>query len=65
MFGVKSEDLLPLETFYVDILICLEGWVGVIRDVTAKLTLRLEEQSLKLKMNLVFIYFLKKGNSNQ
>jgi len=47
VFGVKSKDLLPLETFYVDILICLEGWVGVIRDVTAKLTLRLEEKSLR------------------
>eukprot|EP00092_Neocalanus_flemingeri_P034351 GFUD01037358.1.p1 GENE.GFUD01037358.1~~GFUD01037358.1.p1 ORF type:complete len:1189 (+),score=379.97 GFUD01037358.1:41-3607(+) len=40
IFGVKSEDLTPLEAFKTDILICMDGWVGMVRTVKSKLTLR-------------------------
>ena len=40
VFGVKSEDLLPLEQFKSEILICKDGWVGFVRTVKAILTLR-------------------------
>jgi hypothetical protein len=40
IYGVKSSDLVPLEEFKTDILVCKEGWVGMVRSVKARLTLR-------------------------
>jgi len=45
IFGVKSEDLTPLEAFKSDILICMDGWVGMVRTVKSKLTLRFTDGS--------------------
>jgi len=45
IFGVKSEDLTPLEAFKSDILICMDGWVGMVRNVKSKLTLRFSDGS--------------------
>jgi len=45
IFGVKSEDLTPLEAFKSDILIGLDGWVGMVRNVKSKLTLRFSDGS--------------------
>ena len=45
IFGVKSELLTPLETYKTDILLCLDGWVGTVREVRSKLTLRFNDGS--------------------
>ena len=45
IFGVKSEDLAPLEQFKTDILIGLDGWVGMVRNVKSNLTLRFTDGS--------------------
>ena len=45
IFGAKSDQLVPLETFKSDILICLDGWVGMVREVRSRLTLRFNDGS--------------------
>jgi len=45
IFGIQSEDLTPLEQFKSDILIGLDGWVGMVRTVKSKLTLRFSDGS--------------------
>ena len=42
---MQSEDLTPLEAFKSDILIGLDGWVGMVRNVKSKLTLRFSDGS--------------------
>ena len=36
IYGVPSQDLISLENFKVDILICMEGWVGMIKTIKSK-----------------------------
>ena len=45
IFGVKSDQLVPLQTFKEDILIVLDGWVGMVKEVKARLTLRFHDGS--------------------
>lgn len=45
IFGVESKDLTPLEQFTSDVLVCLDGWVGMIRTVNSKLTVRFSDGS--------------------
>jgi hypothetical protein len=50
VYGVKSSDLVPLEEFKTDILVCKEGWVGMVRSVKARLTLRFKNLSFYCRM---------------
>ncbi|KAF4519954.1 hypothetical protein B566_EDAN005453 [Ephemera danica] len=43
--NVKSADLVPLEEFMPDIIVCLDSWVGGIRQVNAKLHLKCPDGS--------------------
>ena len=45
IFGINSSSLVPLETFKTDILITLDGWVGMVRDVKSRLSLRFSDGS--------------------
>ena len=45
IFGINSSNLVPLETFKTDILITLNGWVGMVRDVKSRLSLRFSDGS--------------------
>ena len=45
IFGINSSTLVPLETFKSDILITLDGWVGMVRDVKSSLSLRFSDGS--------------------
>jgi len=45
VFGVGSEELVPLEQFKSEILICLDGWVGMVRNVQSNLSLRFSDGS--------------------
>ena len=45
IFGINSSSLVSLETFKTDILITLDGWVGMVRDVKSSLALRFSDGS--------------------
>ena len=45
IFGINSSSLVSLETFKTDILITLDGWVGMVRDVKSTLALRFSDGS--------------------
>jgi len=45
VYGVKSEDLHPVEMFKADVLVCKGGWVGVIREIKTLMKLRLQDGS--------------------
>ena len=38
VFGVESKDLIPLEDFTVDVAVCLDSWVGMVRQMKSKVT---------------------------
>ena len=42
---MKSALLTPLEAFKSDILICLDSWVGMVRNVKSRLTVRFTDGS--------------------
>lgn len=45
IFGAKASLLTPLEAFKADVLICLDSWVGMVRNVRSRLTLRFPHPS--------------------
>jgi len=45
IFGAKASLLTPLEAFKADVLICLDSWVGMVRNVRSRLTLRFPDGS--------------------
>ena len=45
IYGIKSNLLTPLEAFKADILICLDSWVGMVRNVKSRLTVRFSDGS--------------------
>merc|ERR1719507_1933277 len=45
IYGIKSNLLTPLEAFKSDILICLDSWVGMVRNVKFRLTVRFTDGS--------------------
>ena len=45
IYGIKSNLLTPLEAFKSDILICLDSWVGMVRNVKSRLTVRFTDGS--------------------
>jgi len=45
VYGVPTEDLLPLDKYRPDILICKDGWVGIVRDVKSMITLKFADGS--------------------
>ena len=40
IYGIKSEDLSPLDKFTPDVAVCLDEWVGMIRHIKSKVTIR-------------------------
>ena len=40
IYGIKSEKLLPLDQFTADVAVCLDEWVGMIRHIKSKITVR-------------------------
>ena len=54
VFGVRSEDLVPLEQFKSEILICLDGWVGMVRNVQSNLSLRFSDGS-KVRYRIILL----------
>ena len=40
IYGVKSQDLSPLDKFTPDVAVCLDEWVGMIRHIKSKVTVR-------------------------
>ena len=40
IYGVDSRHLVPLEKFTADVAVCLDEWVGMIRHIKSKITVR-------------------------
>ena len=40
IYGISSHDLVPLEQFTLDVAVCLDEWVGMIRQVKSNITVK-------------------------
>jgi ubiquitin-conjugating enzyme E2 O len=43
---VDSKDLIPLEDFTVDVAVCLDAWVGMVRHIKSKIRLKFPDGSI-------------------
>jgi ubiquitin-conjugating enzyme E2 O len=43
IYGVNSGRLLPLEDFTIDVVVCLDTWVGIIKELAADVVLRFKD----------------------
>ena len=46
VYGVQSKELRPLEDFVQDVVVCLDSWVGMIRNVRTKVTLKFADGTI-------------------
>lgn len=46
VFGVDSKDLVPLEDFTVDVAVCLDSWVGMIKTINSTVALKFTDGSI-------------------
>ncbi len=43
---MDSKDLIPLEDFTVDVAVCLDAWVGMVRHIKSKIRLKFPDGSI-------------------
>ena len=41
VFGIDSKDLIPLEDLTVDVAVCLDAWVGMVRNIKTNITVNI------------------------
>ena len=46
IYGLNSSSLRPVEQFTPDVVVCLDSWVGIIKEVVVDLVLKFKDGSL-------------------